>query len=51
MNSDQFDKEFDLEQVINILRSDILLERLGSDYDSDGIPYWDKWEGGTDGIR
>ena len=20
-----------------------LLDRLGSDYDSDGVPYWEKW--------
>ena len=21
-----------------------ILDRLGSDYDKDGIPYWDKWQ-------
>ena len=26
------------------LETQELLSRLGSDYDEDGIPYWDKWE-------
>lgn len=42
INSDEFDKEFDLESVINKLKIDAVLDRLGSDYDADGIPYWDK---------
>ena len=45
MNSDDFDREFSLEQAIKITMSENaeLLERLGSDYDEDGIPYWEKW--------
>ena len=44
MNSDDFDREFSLEQAIKITMSENaeLLERLGSDYDEDGIPYWEK---------
>ena len=35
MNSAEFDREFDLEQIINrvIEEDEELLERLGSDYD------------------
>ena len=45
MNSDDFDREFNLEQVIRITASENaeLLERLSSDYDENGIPYWEKW--------
>ena len=57
MNSDEFDQEFDLEGHSGLDRSlrlkkvliDIfeknaeLLDRLGSDYDENGIPYWEKW--------
>ena len=44
MNSDDFDREFSLEQAIRITMSENaeLLERL-DDYDEDGIPYWEKW--------
>lgn len=33
--------------AIDKLRSDEVLGRLGSDYDENGIPYWEKWH--TDG--
>ena len=42
MNEKQFDKEFSLDFAINILKSDGVLSRLGSDYDENGIPYWEK---------
>lgn len=31
--------------AIDKLRSDEVLKRLGSDYDEDGIPYWEKNNG------
>lgn len=34
-----------LSEILTILiRQDEMLDKLGSDYDEDGIPYWDKWE-------
>ena len=44
MNSAEFDKEFDLECITKkIMRENKeLLDRLGSDYDEDGVPYWEK---------
>lgn len=44
MNSEEFDREFDLSRSIAIIASENaeLLERLGSDFDEDGIPYWEK---------
>jgi len=50
VNEDQFDKEFDFERykrlksiVVEMNKQDReLLERLGSDYDENGIPYWEK---------
>ena len=44
MNSEEFDREFDLTRSIamTIAENAELLERLGSDYDEDGIPYWEK---------
>lgn len=50
MNENQFDKEFDFERykelkniVAEMNRQDKeLLERLGSDYDENGIPYWQR---------
>lgn len=46
MNSEQFDKEFDLEPAIRSIsiENKELLDRLGSDYDENGIPYWEKRE-------
>ena len=46
MNSNEFDKEFDLEHTINFVMENNaeLLERLGSDYDENGIAYWEKLE-------
>ena len=26
-----------------VKENDKILEKLGSDYDEDGIPYWEKW--------
>lgn len=44
MNSNDFDREFDIESSIRLIANTNkeLLERLGSDYDEDGIPYWEK---------
>lgn len=46
MNSDQFDREFDLDAMLKAWKNDPytqeLLSRLGSDYDENGIPYWEK---------
>lgn len=43
MNSEQFDREFDLDKSIRIIIAENaeLLERL-NDYDENGIPYWEK---------
>jgi hypothetical protein len=45
MNSADFDREFKLENSIRLTLAENaeLLERLGSDYDENGIPYWEKW--------
>lgn len=51
MNEADFDREFSIpEKTINDIIKEIvetngeLLNRLGSDYDTNGIAYWDKWE-------
>lgn len=48
INSEQFDREFDLEAMLNAWKIDPktqeLLGRLGSDYDENGIPYWENNE-------
>jgi hypothetical protein len=41
MNENEFDREFSLDLQINKLKNDEVLERLGSDYDENGIPYWE----------
>ena len=41
MNENEFDREFILDLQINKLKNDEVLERLGSDYDENGIPYWE----------
>ena len=41
MNENEFDIEFSLDLQINKLKNDEVLERLGSDYDENGIPYWE----------
>ena len=41
MNEQQFDDEFNLDKAINKLKIDEVLYRLGSDYDENGIPYWE----------
>lgn len=50
MNSDEFDHEFDLDIMLEAWKVDPktqeLLSRLGSDYDENGIPYWELNEGG-----
>jgi hypothetical protein len=43
MNENDFDREFNLESAIHILKFDKVLDALGSDYDENGIPYWEKW--------
>jgi hypothetical protein len=46
MNSEEFDKEFDLDVMLEAWKIDPqtqeLLSRLGSDYDENGVPYWEK---------
>lgn len=42
MNEKEFDREFELSYVIQMMGADKLLEKLGSDYDENGIPYWEK---------
>ena len=46
MNSDEFDREFDLDNMIEAWKinpkTQELLTRLGSDYDENNIPYWEK---------
>jgi hypothetical protein len=41
-------KAKDFVETINELMEDSqnkeILEKLGSDYDENGVPYWDKWE-------
>jgi len=48
MNSKKFDREFDLETVIRGIESNPqlqeVLRRIGSDFDDNGIPYWEKKE-------
>ena len=48
MNSEEFDREFDLETVIREIKSNPqlqeVLRRIGSDFDDNGIPYWEKKE-------
>jgi L-2-hydroxyglutarate oxidase LhgO len=52
-SEEKFDKEFDFERykqlkniVVQLGKEDKeLLERLGSDYDENGIPYWNKTDG------
>jgi hypothetical protein len=48
MNSEEFDREFDLEAVIRGIESNPqlqeVLRRIGSDFDDNGIPYWEKKE-------
>jgi hypothetical protein len=44
INSDDFDREFGFHEAMRMMASENaeLLERLGSDYDDNGIPYWEK---------
>ena len=44
MDEKSFDKEFNIESFVDRLIADNqeLLDRLGSDYDENGIPYWEK---------
>lgn len=44
MNEKDFDREFDIESIAKqvVEENAELLERLGSDYDENGIPYWEK---------
>ncbi|WP_339941569.1 hypothetical protein [Undibacterium luofuense] len=37
-----FDREFKIESIIGKLQFDKVLEAIGSDYDENGIPYWEK---------
>lgn len=44
MNEKDFDREFEISEITKkiALENAELLERLGSDYDENGIPYWEK---------
>lgn len=46
MNENDFDQEFYISELTKrvMLENAELLERLGSDYDENGIPYWEKME-------
>ena len=52
MNSTEFDEEYDLDRSLRLKRvieqvfeeNSELLERLSSDYDENGKPYWEKYE-------
>ena len=52
MNSTEFDEEYDLDRSLRLKRvieqvfeeNAELLERLSSDYDKNGKPYWEKYE-------
>jgi len=33
-----------LEEVMNDPKTQEILDKLGSDYDSEGVAYWDKWD-------
>ena len=52
MNSTEFDDEYYLDRSLRLKRvieqvfeeNAELLERLGSDYDENGKPYWEKYE-------
>jgi hypothetical protein len=52
VNSDEFDREFNLDVMLETWKIDPktqeLLGRLGSDYDENGIPYWELNEGGKE---
>ena len=47
MNEKDFDREFDLTTMLKAWKIDSytqeMLSRLGSDYDENGVPYWEKW--------
>jgi hypothetical protein len=32
-----------MQKIINTQLDDEVLNKIGSDYDADGIPYWEKW--------
>lgn len=46
MNEKDFDREFDLTTMLKAWKTDSytqdILSRLGSDYDENGVPYWEK---------
>lgn len=42
MNEKDFDREFMLESILDELKIDQVLKAIGSDYDENGIPYWEK---------
>ena len=44
MNEQDFDREFYISEVTKkiMIENAELLTRLGSDYDENGIPYWEK---------
>lgn len=46
MNEKDFDREFDLTTMLDAWKIDPytqeMLSRLGSDYDENGVPYWEK---------
>jgi hypothetical protein len=38
-----------MEYLMKNTQNKEILNKLGSDYDEDGIPYWEKWNEGRDG--
>jgi len=46
MNEADFDREFHISEITKriALENADLLDRLGSDYDENGIPYWESME-------
>jgi hypothetical protein len=43
VNKEMADEDFASYIKRYVKENDKILEKLGSDYDEDGIPYWKKW--------
>ena len=45
IREDRDERDAHLESIIleSIKENKTILDKLGSDYDEDGVPYWDKW--------
>ena len=48
MTENEFDREFDLDAMMKAWDEDPefqeLMSKIGSDYDENGVPYWEKYE-------